>query len=307
MTQREKLLALVVLTIFVAVLANTAVKRYFEEVDRREKALMAARDQLGETKLAAARGRRAMEQVEAWQKRSLPDDRQLAQAQYKTWLVEKLKHAGLENSIHSLPNAARGAAYESVGYRIKAEGELDAIITFLEDFYRCDQLHKITFLQLQPKADSTKIDVSINVEALMVQGADKTQSVSEGVSDRLQLADVEAYRNSVVSRNIFKPFTPEEQTASSEGESTPTDEAANAFVTFISGGQVWITVRVGEPHRVLRLRQGDKIEIAGFQGKIEEVRRQAVVVASGEQRLLFAWGKNLSEGRQLTDDRDDET
>src|SRR5688500_15859577 len=95
MSQRERILAAVVGGLVVLAGIVYFFRGYNDSLDAGRSQLVAAQGELQNVKHAIARGERAVKQIEGWQKRSLPSNRQKAQSLYKAWLVDKAKAAGL--------------------------------------------------------------------------------------------------------------------------------------------------------------------------------------------------------------------
>jgi hypothetical protein len=281
--------------------------RYQDAVARADAQLANADLQLADANLALARGEAALEQFAAWQDRSLPANPNVAKSLYRTWLIEQLNAAQLRTAdIAPEPSTRRSRAYETLAFRIDAVGSLERLTDFLYAFYRSDQLHKLTYLRLTPTDASGDLRIELKVEALILQGSTNTEKLSELVSDRLALESVEAYRDVIGGRNIFRPYEPPRPVVTpvvaekSKEEAKPKfDDAAHAYVTGIvqAGGQlqVWVTVRTtGE---TLRLHQGDAIKVGLLEGQVAEIHPREIVVESGGERTLVSLGQNLREGQ----------
>lgn len=294
MTQREKLLGAAVLVMAVAWGLSVGWTQYSDTLSERLTALYAAQDELDEAEFAAnVRGPAAVEKMQAWQDRSLPTDQQQARSLYLPWLMETLDDAGLKyDGVELDLNTPRADAYDSIGYTVQASGRLRSVSDFLYEFYRSDQLHKVTQLRLRPEGDSGNLAVTIKLQALMVKGS-TNDALSSGVSTRLALSSDREYQRSLTGRNIFAA-------RAAERPQVARDAAEQTEVTTILGGedpQVWLTDR--ETRRVMRLREGDRIRIRGYNGRIDEIRQREVVVLVDDKRMLIRAGKTLRQGTAL--------
>ena len=148
MNRREKMLAAAVLLLIAAWGGKSLFARYQRALDARTSQVIEAKKRLATVNRTMAEGRSAVRQVEEWQARSLPNDREKALSLYKAWLLDKAKQAGLEvdDITPSLPTPS--AAFTAIGYQMKAKGSLSAVAALLYEFYRSPQLHQITSLQL---------------------------------------------------------------------------------------------------------------------------------------------------------------
>ena len=300
MTTREKILAALVGLLIAGWALSGVWQRYQNALSTRRAALNAAREQLGEAQLADARGRDAMQRLAAWQERSLPADRQQAQALYRTWLLEQMQAAGLNGSIDLDANSPGADAYSTVGYTLRVKGELVATTRFLHAFYNSNQLHKITQLRFRPQEEGKVLDATIKVEGLLVKGTAREGELATGQNERLRLADAEAYQKSIVGRNVFVAHKPAENE-----QSNTTDEAAQAIVSFVSAGQrpqAWVTL--GTSGKVLRLTVGDEIHVGDFHGEVAEISRKGMVITNEGSRQLVKVGKTLRDALPLEDGND---
>src|SRR5690606_36320236 len=143
-------------------------------------------------------------------------------------------------------------AYEGLAFNIEAEGDLSAVVRFLYAFHRSSALHKITLLSLRPSPVGNALQVTVNVEALLLPDTIRETGMPQGTSERLAADDVHHYRKSITSRNPFiaykapppkavdEPRPPRERTP----EPPPFDEASQARLTGIvqagSALQAWV-------------------------------------------------------------------
>lgn len=302
MTKRERILAVAVLALLVLVGAKSLLGRHGDLVDRRQSQLYDAKRQLADAEMALARGRQAVKQLEAWQERSLPADREVATSLYRSWLLEKCKAAGLAvDDVSPDLRTTRTAAFTPIGYVVEGRGTLGSVASLLYEFYQSPQLQQITRLRLRPSADASQVDVSLRVEALILPGATHTDTLAQGHSDRLALASLEEYRNNLVDRNLFaayQPPRPERPVQVAQYEAQPKfDDAQHAYVTGIieSEGklQAWITVRTtGE---VLRLSEGDELKVGLLEGRIVSIGPRALVLQTGDEKVQVKLGHSLRE------------
>ncbi len=250
-----------------------------EEVEKLEKVLAA--------------GRRAGKKIDAWQKRSLPADTELARSLYRSWLLERIEAAKLQSAtVDSGSAVKRGGAFRAIPFTIRAKGTLDQFTQFLFDFSQASQLHRIQSLDLNPVGTSGQFDVAMSIDAIMVPGSKQRDLNRETASQFLASADVADY-DVISRRNIFGVG------------STMLDPRRNTFVTAIikSNGepQVWFTMRVDD--KVLKLRQGDAISVDEFQGTIAEILARDVVIDADGERWLLSVGDNLTEGFPVPPER----
>jgi hypothetical protein len=304
MNKREKILAGMVVFLAIAWGGKSLFERYGESIELSEKQLQDARDQLFNAEMTIKIGDRAMRQLDKWQTMSLPPDRDVALSLYRAWLLQKTGDAGLSvDDINPNLRTTASTAFSSIGYMVEARGTLAAVTKFLFEFYRSEQLHQITKLNLVATPGSPELRVSLQVEALILPGATHTDSLPDGQSDRLQLAKLEDYEKNITGRDIFKTYTPPRPPRPPRIVRTPPkppafDDAAHAYVTgIVQIGprlQAWITVRTtGE---VLRLYEGDDFEVGDLKGKVESINSRMIVMKTDDEKpLRVQLGDSLRE------------
>jgi hypothetical protein len=310
MNRREKMLALMVVLIVAAFGANSLFGRYQSAVLRRNEAVTEAQKQLFAVNRKLAQGRAAVRQLQDWESRSLPADREKAITLYKAWLVETAKKAGLEvNDINPSSRPSASTAYSAIGYQVKATGTLKNVAAMLYEFYRSPQLHQITRLQLNRPQGASNIEVSLDVEALSLPRAEATDKLPEGDSKRLKLASLDDYQKTLDERdlvNVYQPPRPPRPVAERSGPPKPDkfDDAEQAHFTASLGPtealQAWITVRTtGE---TMHLSAGDEIKIGLLEGKIVSIEGRSLVYETEGKKFRVALGESLRKGKELQAD-----
>jgi hypothetical protein len=309
--RREKILGAVVLSLVAAFIGSKWFGRFQASVAARRSAVQDAKVRLADVNLALAEGRSAVQQLETWQVRSLPNNRERALSLYKAWLLAKARDAGLAvNDIKPAARTINSAAYSTIGYQIDATGSLPAVTAMLYEFYRSTKLHQITRLRLtRPAGGSQQLEVDLEVEALSLPGAIETDRLPEGDSERLELASLEAYQKSLSERDLaslYAPPRPPRQTAERRERPAPPkfDDAEHAYFTAAVGNgqgwQAWINVRTtGE---TLHLAAGDPLKVGTLEGEVVSVEPRTLVLKNGDKTLRVALGQTLRGGKELDAD-----
>ncbi len=311
MNRREKMLAAAVLLLVVAFVGRSRYGRYQRALDVRTKEVTEAQKQLFAVNRKLVEGRVAARQLQDWQTRSLPADREKAITLYKSWLLEKAKEAGLEvNDINPISRPSASTAYTAIGYQIKANGTLASVAAMLYEFYRSPQLHQVTKLQLNRPQGASKIEVSLDVEALSLPGAEATDKLPEGDSKRLKLASLDEYKKTLTERDlvsVYKPPQPPREATSKRSEPpTPPkfDDAEQAHFTGASGRtdalEAWINVRTtGE---TMHLTAGEALKVGALDGTIVSVEPRSLVYESDGKKFRVALGESLRKGKEIAPD-----
>jgi hypothetical protein len=307
MTQREKILAAVVLALVALLGGNALLGRYRDAVDLRRTQVASAKSRLAEANRALANGRAALQKIEAWQERSLPEDREKALSLYKAWLLAKAKEAGLTvDDITPSPRTTPSSAFKAIGYQMEGTGSLSSIVAMLYEFYRSPQLQQITRLQMDRPPGAAQIHFTLDVEALSLPGAVEMDGLPKGESHRLRLASAAEYQKSLMERDlvsVYRPPSPPREASARRSPAAPPkfDDASQAYFSGSVGTgadqQAWINIRTtGE---MLRVKPGDAIKVGALEGRIISVEMRSLVYETGDKKFRVALGQNLRSGTQV--------
>jgi len=172
----------------------------------------------------------AMPRLKQMQKLSLPADVHMAQQKYSAELEVMLKDSlfpvdktQVTSKLETRSNvpASKRPPFTKLTFVVVAHGDLMSIVDFLDRFYRLPLLHRISNfritrpLTVQPGQRQSELDFNITVEALVVEGAEKRDTLlPKGVPapQRLGRSTLSQYQ-SIAGRNIF--FGPAPSTDSS--------------------------------------------------------------------------------------------
>ncbi|MEX2309558.1 MAG: hypothetical protein WD738_18295 [Pirellulales bacterium] len=303
MKQSEKMLAALVLALIAAWAGSSWYGKYQDTLASRRRALDDAKARLADVNLALAQGRSAVQQLAAWQERSLPNNGERAVSLYKAWLLAKAKDAGLAiEDLKPSPQTSASPAYKTIGYQMKATGPLSAVAAMLYEFYRSPQLQQITSLRLHRPVGESSLQVTLDVEALSLPGAVAVDSLPEGDAKRLKLASLEEYQKSLGERDFVSVYAPPQspEDAAKQRESAPDDSERARFsatVPSAKGLQAWINIpTTGE---TLRLAAGDAVKVGKLEGEIVSVEPRTLVLRTGEKTFRVALGQTLRGGKEL--------
>jgi hypothetical protein len=308
MSQREKLLAAIVVAIAVILGGRFVYGRYQGAIESRRSELATAKEELADINLAIEKGQYSLRRLEKWQKRSLPANRENAQSLYKAWLLAKAKEAGL--TVDDITPAARQSskdAYKTIGYTLAGSGSLSSVSALLYEFYRAPQLQQVTQLRLLRPVGASQIEVTFDVEALILPGAEATDSLPEGESKRLALASLADYQKSLGDRDLTNVYTPPKPAVAARPDPPPPpkfDDAEHArFSASIGVGdkfQAWVHVRTtGE---TLHLHPGDTFKVGQLEGQIVSVEPRSMVYQAGDKKYRVSLDQPLRKGTEIGPD-----
>src|SRR5262249_33960086 len=92
--------------------------------------------------------------------------------------------------------ADKAMPYTKLSFNVRVHATLSSFLKILEKFYRTGLLHEITVLSIQkpisgdPQTKPGDLDISLTVEALCLDGAEKRTTLLPVVDTRLLAADV---------------------------------------------------------------------------------------------------------------------
>lgn len=303
MQPRERQLALAVGTLLLLLVAYWGFGKVRKSFTDRYAQLEVKQGEIREKLGKEERGKKATQQLAHWEHRSLPADHDLARTLYQNWLVKLADKNQLE-SVNV--DAGRGGMHRNIYYKLpftlQCKGNLEKTVAFLHDFYSTNHLHQLRELSIKPSSNGRGLDLSFTIEALVLPGADRKDALNEESGERLVHATLAAYQEPIVKRNLFAEYTPPRPAppvVKQEEVTKPPefDPAKFAVLTAIiengSESQVWINVRTsGE---LLKLRQGDKLQVGKFQATITRIDGSGVEMESDGKRRLLALGKTLPQ------------
>src|SRR5262245_3284495 len=210
MNSREKLLAIgvaLVVVLFGLKLGYDSISDSFAERDR---LLSDKQKQLDLRQAKISAGRLAQKQISDWNKRSLPTNPS-ASSNYVSWL-NKTAEGLASQSVEQTGSPRRGAddksPYEMLKFKVKGESEvnLQQLVKVLYEFYASNQLHKIRQMRLTPHTNDRKVTVEIDIDALVLKSADRTDELSKERLKQLSRGDVAAYESKITGRNLITEY-----------------------------------------------------------------------------------------------------
>jgi hypothetical protein len=307
MTKREKVLAGSVVVLLGGLGGQRLYNRFQDAVDARQSQVQAAQIKLHDVNLTVAQGRRALKQVEQWQRRSLPSDREKALTLYKAWLLEMAKKSGLAvTDIKLAPGTLRSTTFSAVGYQLTGSGSLSAITAMLYEFYDSPYLHQITKLQLSRPPGAPQMQVLLDVEALSLPGADAVDKLPEGKSNRLRLASLNDYQKSLGERDLATAYSPPRPPAPKIERRETTqppkfDDAEQAhFTAALSDGDKWVAwINVRTTGETLHVGAGDPVKVGALDAQVVSIEPKALVVKIGEKNYRVPLGESLRKGKEI--------
>ncbi|NUQ66571.1 MAG: hypothetical protein HUU20_29260 [Pirellulales bacterium] len=232
--------------------------------------------------------REIRKQLDALAARSLPANVEVARSLYQGWLLELVNYVELAGpNVDSGEPVGRRGMFQVISFSVRGRGTLEQLTRFLYVFYNAGHLHQIRSLAITPLKESDQLDLAVSIEALVLPGADRTARLTGLRSDRLAYRDLKDY-DVIVRRNLF----------GAGGASDATDYTYLTAVNYVNGKpEAWFDVRTET--KLLKLREGQTLEIGPFQGRIAEIADTDVILECGDERWLLTIGENLAQASAL--------
>jgi hypothetical protein len=134
--------------------------------------------------------------LERYRRLSLPADLEMDRVEYEKFLVSLMSQSGFDSASstvtpkpldtqrtgNALPGARKAPApFTRLGFAVQAHAKLGDLVKFLDSFYRAGFLHQVRKLSIQRTTGAfgpqqqrpDDLDISFDVEALVVNGAEK--------------------------------------------------------------------------------------------------------------------------------------
>ena len=204
MTQRERLLAIAVGGLMLALLFSWGLGRYRSALDSRRLALSGQQNQQEQINQKLIGGEYANRYMGEYLIRSLPANAEQAKSTYKKWLLETVVSNQIDKPTVSANNSRLvGGLYQRFEFQVSGQAEVSNFVELLYDFYAKDYLHRIRRFSLTPmKEGRFKLEMSIDAIGLVTTPQDLP--ARESPSWRVQ-EDFALHRDPILNRNLFEP------------------------------------------------------------------------------------------------------
>ena len=94
-----------------------------------------------------------------------------------------------------------------ISFTLHAQAKLGELVQFMYEFYSAGFLHQIRKLDIKPNKNSRDLDVDLSIEALSLPTAASKTQLSKEAGHGLQLAKLADYRDPIVKRDFFAPYS----------------------------------------------------------------------------------------------------
>jgi hypothetical protein len=303
MQQRERALALGLGLVAGLIFVYWAFGKYTSMFSTRQADVDRIEKQVDVKKTKLARIEKAIHRRRQLEKRSLPTNKTDAENRYGDWLLSLVKEKLSEPSVTPRPPITRAKGFEALDFEVKGQGTLEQVTKVLHDFYASNHLHQITSLIIKPQEKSGTLDLTMQVEAIILPGTVRKDALTTEPGDNLALESFADYQKAIVNRNLFseyKPPAPQRQNVAVERKEPTFDLAKLAYVTNIGHGidqrpTAWIYER--NSNKTTKLFVGDEFQIAGITGKVQriDVEDLKIEVVIDGKSVSFSQYKSLGD------------
>ena len=206
MNQREKTLAIIVGGLFGLILLSMAIPKITNGLTDRNASIEELNLDLAKKKAVRRQLLRDKAFLEKLKDQSLCLDPDLAQAQYKTWLINTVKEVvSLSDVLVSSGAVQRnGDHYVQHSFKVTGKGDLRQLTKFLFAFYEANYLHRIRQLSITPiPREKNRLQFAFAIDAASLQGVAAEKKLSTVEADHLANKDINHYLDLIPQRNIF--------------------------------------------------------------------------------------------------------
>ncbi|RCS54334.1 cadherin repeat domain-containing protein [Bremerella cremea] len=205
MSQRERFLAILVGVLVLGVGGFYFMNQYFDAVKHRDRQIDTLAKRLRNEQVKETKAKKALSRLDTYQKHALPESIRASQAFYQDRLRETLEANGFSN-VSVKPNSFRRAGNHGQHiFNLTGKATLEELVQFTYEFYSFNVLHKFSKLTVLPSKTSDKLDISMDVAVLSVDGANEVPNPESVRLNQLTHGNVKDYLDKIASRNLFSP------------------------------------------------------------------------------------------------------
>lgn len=270
MTQRERILAIIVGGLLVLGVFYWGFNKYRGAVQARQNQINSLQDSQARLVEQQMQGALADRQMGEYMVRSLPGNQERARSEYSRWLLDTVQDNRLRGAnVDPAPSVPVGDLYQKHGFRVTGNGDIKSVLNMLHDFYSKDYLHRIRVLELKPNKQKG-FDIEMSVDAIGLNSVPIDTKEPSDNSWRVD-NDAVAYLNPIMNRNMFEPpneapkYTGKSTVEAVIGKDTPIPltfkDPQNQRITYelLSGPEE--LVRLDSRSGTLRVKSSEKEDI----------------------------------------------
>ena len=206
MTQREKILALLVGAVVLAGVGQWSYNGYQRSIKSKKnrfETLDGKRMRLSEQRLQGAWADR---QFGEYLVRSVSSNTETAQSAYKAWLFEVLKkHSILDGaSVTGDRVVPVGDLYKKLAFELNCKAEMPQIVGLIHTIQATDFLHRIRELSITPERGGDGLTLKLTIDVISLNAAPEKTETPKTEAWRVE-PELTAYTETILNRNLFEP------------------------------------------------------------------------------------------------------
>lgn len=202
MSQREKLLAVLVGLTLLVLGGQFGFNKYRTAIQQRETQLKQIEDRIFTSETRQLEGAMADAKMSDFVARSLPGDKERATAVYNRFLGDLLSDIRLSNVSAKPGTTIENPLYYQLTFSVSGSGNLEQIGELLFKLHEQDCLHRIKSISVQRIRQQLSLNMTIEALALKAKSADV--GMPAGKSSRVAI-DMDAYLMPILNRNPMSP------------------------------------------------------------------------------------------------------
>ena len=206
MNQREKTLAIIVGSLCGLFLLTWSIPKIKNQLTSRNDRIEALDTELAKKRAAKRQLGKNQIVLKKLKEQSLCQDPDLAQTQYKSWLINAVKEdvAFADVVVGSGAVQKSGDTYVQHSFKVTGKGDLTQLTKFLFSFYEANYLHRIRQLSITPLPREGKLlQFTFAIDAVSLQSVAPEKKLSTVKTDTLAGKDINHFLDLIPQRNIF--------------------------------------------------------------------------------------------------------
>ncbi|TWU43185.1 hypothetical protein Q31b_22230 [Novipirellula aureliae] len=206
MSKRERILSMAVGSLLLLFVVQWGINKYRAAVRTRTNLITQLREENAEQQQTLLEGAYAENQMDEYIARSLPSNRERAQSDYQSWLLEMLGSVSVSDPrVNPTTVTPSGDLYNRFSYSVDGGTDLPSLVGLLHSFYSKDYLHGISKMTINPARDrSGMLDVKMSIDVLALSAAPSDTKPVASHSWRTE-PDVSVYLDPILNRNFYEP------------------------------------------------------------------------------------------------------
>jgi hypothetical protein len=225
--------------------------------------------------------------------RALPSDPQAARSVYQKWLLGKIEQFEFTSSTVDasqpapleIRSRAKKGKREKIGSRIdftlRGQASLSKLAAFLDEFRNSGILHKVTSLTLNPIGNEGRLDISLSIQVLSLEGALNDTEVTEWRVLPEIIADRESI-NAFVKRNLF-----------ARGFAKALYDVTLKAITVNRGGQTEAWFTVDSKGTIAKIQSGERVPVALHEIQVVSLEADRVQVNVNQDVHWIKLGESI--------------